>query len=231
MTNDKKAIEAKFDSHISKFNAEKEEESEQKSQRIQELEVYVKSIEDENESLKNKYEKDQAISQQKIEFMQVQVEQEKNQREEVRRNYERMIKTFQAGSRESVIGKEEAQKHLESIKEKFQNDYRSLQESFEIKLDERDKEITQLTQKNQKLELGIQLSSQDFKKELALLKENLQATEEERDRLKDYAKNLDAQKAKVMEDFNKKYQVQVDELEREIEEKEREHEMTIEEIH
>lgn len=108
MTNDKKAIEAKFDSHISKFNAEKEEESEQKSQRIQELEVYVKSIEDENESLKNKYEKDQAISQQKIEFMQVQVEQEKNQREEVRRNYERMIKTFQAGSRESVIGKEEA---------------------------------------------------------------------------------------------------------------------------
>jgi hypothetical protein len=163
--------------------------------------------------------------------MQVQVEQEKNQREEVRRNYERMIKTFQAGSRESVIGKEEAQKHLESIKEKFQNDYRSLQESFEIKLDERDKEITQLTQKNQKLELGIQLSSQDFKKELALLKESLQATEEERDRLKDYAKNLDAQKAKVMEDFNKKYQVQVDELEREIEEKEREHEMTIEEIH
>lgn len=63
------------------------------------------------------------------------------------------------------------------------------------------------------------------------MKESLQATEEERDRLKDYAKNLDAQKAKVMEDFNKKYQVQVDDLEREIEEKEREHEMTIEEIH
>ena len=34
MTSDKKALEAKFDSHISKFNAEKEEESELKSQRI-----------------------------------------------------------------------------------------------------------------------------------------------------------------------------------------------------
>ena len=51
--------------------------------------------------------------------MQVQVEQEKNQREEVRRNYDRMIKTFQAGQRESVIGKEEAAKHIEAIKEKF----------------------------------------------------------------------------------------------------------------
>ena len=66
---EKKTVEQKYDSHISKFNAEKEEESEQKSQRIQELEAYLKQIEDENESLKNKYDKDQAISQQKIEFM------------------------------------------------------------------------------------------------------------------------------------------------------------------
>ena len=56
-----------------------------------------------------------------------------------------MIKTFQAGQRESVIGKEEAQKALEAIKENFQNEYRSLQETFETKLHDRDKEITQLT--------------------------------------------------------------------------------------
>ena len=42
-----------------------------------------------------------------------------------------MIKTFQAGQRESVIGKEEAAKHIEAIKEKFQNEYRSLQETCE----------------------------------------------------------------------------------------------------
>jgi hypothetical protein len=47
---------------LSKFNAEKEEESEMKSQRIKELEDYLKQVEEENESLKNKYEKDQAIS-------------------------------------------------------------------------------------------------------------------------------------------------------------------------
>jgi len=117
-----------------------------------------------------------------------------------------MIKTFQAGARESVIGKEEAQKHLEAIKEKFQNEYRSLQETFETKIHERDKEITQLTQKNQQLELGIQLSSQDFKKELEILKENLHVAEEERDRLKEYAKGLDTQKGKVVEEMNKKFQ-------------------------
>ena len=56
--NEKKTVEQKYDTHLSKFNAEKEEESEQKSQRIQELEAYMKQIEDENESLKNKYDKD-----------------------------------------------------------------------------------------------------------------------------------------------------------------------------
>jgi len=66
---DKKTLEAKYDSHLSKYNAEKEEESEQKSQRIKELEVFLKQVEEENESLKNKYDKDQAIAQQKIEFM------------------------------------------------------------------------------------------------------------------------------------------------------------------
>lgn len=70
-----------------------------------------------------------------------------------------MIKTFQAGQRESVIGKEEAEKQLEQINSKFQNDYRALQETMEAKIHERDKEITALSQKNQQLELSVQLSS------------------------------------------------------------------------
>lgn len=76
---------------------------------------------------------------------------------------------------------------------------------MEGKIHERDKEITTLTQRNQQLELSVQLTSQDFKKELQHLKENLQVAEEERDRLKDYAKTQDTQKVKVMEDLNKKF--------------------------
>lgn len=74
-------------------------------------------------------------------------------------------------------------------------------------MNERDKEITQLTQNNQKLELELQLSSSDFKKELEIIKENLMAAEEERDKLKDYAKNQDTHKVKVMEDLNKKFHI------------------------
>lgn len=52
------------------------------------------------------------------------------------------------GQRESVIGKEEASKQMDSLKEKFQNDYQALQESFTLQINERDKEIIQLTQNN-----------------------------------------------------------------------------------
>lgn len=105
-----KQLESKYDKNISLFSSEAKEESAQKSLRIEELESLLKELAEENDHFKNKCEKDQAIAQQKLEFMQVQLEQEKNQREEVKRNYDRMIKTFQAGQRESVIGKEEASK-------------------------------------------------------------------------------------------------------------------------
>lgn len=75
------------------------------------------------------------------------------------------------------------------------------------------------------------MSSSDFKKELEILKENLATSEEERDKYKEYAKSADSQKVKVMEEVNKKFQTQIDSLEKEVEEKDREHDLTIEEIH
>ena len=75
------------------------------------------------------------------------------------------------------------------------------------------------------------MSSSDFKKELEILKENLATSEEERDKYKEYAKSADSQKVKVMEEVNKKFQTQIDSLEKEVEEKDREHDQTIEEIH
>lgn len=75
------------------------------------------------------------------------------------------------------------------------------------------------------------MSSSDFKKELEILKENLATSEEERDKYKEYAKSADSHKVKVMEEVNKKFQKQIDSLEKEVEEKDREHDLTIEEIH
>ena len=53
--------------------------------------------------------------------------------------------------------------------------------------------------------MSIQLSSQDFKKELEILKESLHSAEEERDKLKEYAKSQDTHKGKVVEEMNKKF--------------------------
>jgi hypothetical protein len=47
----------------------------------------------------------------------VQLEQERNQRQEEKRNHDRMLKSIQSSQRESVIGKEEASKQLEDLKE------------------------------------------------------------------------------------------------------------------
>lgn len=60
--NDKKALDLKYETDISKFNAEQTEELETKTARIVELEECLKQVEEENERIKNIYEKDQAIS-------------------------------------------------------------------------------------------------------------------------------------------------------------------------
>lgn len=42
-----------------------------------------------------------------------------------------MIKSIHANARESVIGKEEANKKLEDLKEHFNREYEQLQENFD----------------------------------------------------------------------------------------------------
>jgi len=103
-----------------------------------------------------------------------------------------MIKTIQSSQRESVIGKEEASKQLESLKDQFQREVQQITETFEGQVGDRDKEITQLTENNQKLELELQLNGSDFKKEIEILKENLQLAEEERDKLKSLSKSQES---------------------------------------
>ena len=66
-----------------------------------------------------------------MEFLQVQLEQERVQREDQKRNHEKMLKSLQSSHRESVIGKEEANKQLDQLQEEFRSQYTQLQEQFE----------------------------------------------------------------------------------------------------
>ncbi len=54
---------------MGQLNSVKEQECVEQAERILELESVLKEIEDENEQLKSKYEKDFAITNQKLEFL------------------------------------------------------------------------------------------------------------------------------------------------------------------
>jgi len=49
----------------------------------------------------------------------VQLDQERNQRQDEKRNHDRMLRSIQSSQRESVIGKEEATKQLDDLKDQF----------------------------------------------------------------------------------------------------------------
>lgn len=64
----------------------------------------------------------------------------------------------------------------------------------------------------------------DFRKENEVLKENLMAAEQERDKLTQACKGLETQKARFVDDLTSRHHGQLQDLEQELEEKERLHE-------
>jgi hypothetical protein len=87
-----------------------------------------------------------------------------------------------------------------------------------------------LSENCQKFELEIQLRDADFRKEVEILRENLAQAEQERDKLRQTCKGLEAQRSRQMDDVNSRYHVKLQELEQELEEKERLHEQQLQEI-
>lgn len=121
------SLKKKLDQELAANSARDQEENAAKDNKIADFEVYTKELEEEIDSLKSKYEKDSAISQQKLEFLQVQLDQERAAREEQKKNHERLLSNMNNNARESVIGKEEANKKVDELKEKFAHEYQQLQ--------------------------------------------------------------------------------------------------------
>ena len=57
-----------------------------------------------------------------------------------------------------------------------------------------------MQERNAELELSLKIQVGDYQKEIQMLKENLQSTEEQRNKGQDVIKNLDSQKLKLMEE-------------------------------
>lgn len=59
-----------------------------------------------------------------------------------------------------------------------------MQATFDSQIAQKEKEIRQLTENCQKLELELQLRDADFRKEIEILRENLSQAEQEREKLR-----------------------------------------------
>ena len=62
-------LKLKFDTEHTQFSKQKEQEVNSQAEQINELELIIKDLEEENDTLKSKLDKDQAINTQKNEFL------------------------------------------------------------------------------------------------------------------------------------------------------------------
>ena len=115
MTSTNADLQKRYETEMAAKTQAQEQEEQQNSERIQELEEIVKDLEDQTESLKSQAVKDAAVSKQKIEFMRLQLEQEQNQKAEQKLNHERILKSFRDSERQSVMSKEDAKNQINEL--------------------------------------------------------------------------------------------------------------------
>lgn len=198
-----------------------------KSEKITDLEQKNKQMEEIMELSKQKWEKDQAIFRQKMEFLELQLKEERIKNDEQRQAHDTILRNIQNRERESVIGKEEASKRIQELKEQHTAEYQELERKYELIRKRLTEQIDQLTERNQELELSLKIQIEDYQKEISQLREQLGQSEEQRNRAMDTVRNLDTQKIKLYEESQQQAKAKQLELEREIEEKSRDYEMTI----
>jgi len=74
------------------------------------------------------------------------------------------------------------------------------------------------------------LRNADFRKEVEVLRENLHSAEQERDKLRESCKGLEQQRTRYVDEITHRHNSQIEDLERELEEKERAYETQISEV-
>lgn len=141
-----------------------------------------------------------------------------------------MIATIQQNTRDSVIGKADFNQKMNAREQEFQGQMENLRKEFEAQVKSKNEEISNLTQAGQELELKIQLADNDFKNQITNLNETLFSLEKERNDLLETNKGLEEQKGKILDEATENSSKQVNDLMRQLEERERENEQQIQEI-
>lgn len=130
----------------------------------------------------------------------------------------------------SVIGKEEAKSQLANLAQQHQDELQQLHDNYTTKETERENVISTLTENLSKAKMEMTLQFEDFKREIENLRENLQITEEERDKFQSLSEKQLSMHERKLEESNSRMQDKIRELEDQLEEKETQLQVTINEI-
>ena len=141
-----------------------------------------------------------------------------------------MMQKINSRERESVIGKEDSQKRMQALTDQFNREMQEAEQKFESQRNKLQTQVDQLTDRNQELEISLKIQVGDFEKEILALREQLNQSEEAKMKAQDLVKNLDAQKIRILEDNENRHKERETYLEKELEEKNRDFEVSFKEI-
>jgi hypothetical protein len=140
------------------------------------------------------------------------------------------MRNIQNRERESVIGKEEAAKRLQDIKEMHSQEYHDLEAKYEAIRKRLTEQLDQLQERNTEMELTLKAQVEDAVTEAQTLREQLSASEEVKNKALDQVRMLESQKARMLEEGEDRAKLRYAELERELEDKTQEFEDTLREM-
>lgn len=166
--------------------------------------------------------KEEAVLKQKLEFSQFQLDEEKKKFVDAKKNHESMLHSLQSTSRESVVGREEAQQRLNEMEQKFIDERKQLDGQHAEQRNRLMKDYEQLKIKHNELELHFKLARGEYDKETVQLRELLTEAEQHRDTFSAKLKNSDTANLENNMRNEEEFRKREAELERQLDEKESE---------
>jgi len=132
------------------------------------------------------------------------------------------LRSLQSTNRESVIGREEAQSKINEMEQKFLQERKKQEETYNEYRKTLTDQVENLKKKNNELELQVKVAEGEFQKDVQQLKEQLNEAEEAKNAAEEKLKSLNTQKLEMLTDSEAKFKQREQELEKLIEEKEEE---------
>ena len=183
------------------------------NERLKSADLNIRQKDEQYKATKSSYEKEKAILHQKIEFLEVQLSEARNQNNETKRAYEAALSCFEGDNQPTG----DISRQLEELKDNHKMQIKQIETEFETSRKKLSQQVEQLTERNNELELNLQLKSSDLTKEIENMQEELDQSEQQRRYLNEQNKVLEDQKAKLLNEIEERYTQKIRTLESELE--------------